>query len=608
MKKYVGLFIVALAVSVLALTGSASAVSIPPTGQFLYFYIPPQDGTGVSTQASLNNFFILTHGDESYHTSLHQAGYTGAIHQYVLAAEVDGPGPYANSSAACDSSYAAWHNQAAMDAGDFCAYVHPNESWFLHNSRGERLYNLQGSHVFYQMNPGAAGWRQFFAQRALRELQGATNYPARGFDGLFLDNLWVDTYSLKNQKENSTGAMQEYASDSAYQAAMIGFLSQLKTTLTTATKTWPLTANFTSDQYSATSWDAYLPYLDGGMNECFTTDWGTSYPSTSEWITELQKAERVQAQGKLFIAVAQGAQTNTARMRFAYGSYLLTMQPGKAVFRYADSSDYESVWNYSDYWTDLGTPTGARVQQADGSWRRDFTRGYVVVNPATHATQIVQQTGATNTPAPSATATKTNTPAPSATATKTNTPAPSATATKTNTPAPSATATKTNTPAPSATATKTKTPVPSATATKTKTPVPSATATKTNTPAPSATPVSGKVVRTNDIKIGKLVNGTFKATFDFARGETVVVRYYVVDGSWARLAGATVTASVNRPDSTAYCQITAVSDSKGWAQGTCPVDTNAVLGVWDTQVANVTKTGYAFSRSGSTTGENFNIK
>jgi hypothetical protein len=76
------------------------------------------------------------------------------------------------------------------------------------------------------------------------------------------------------------------------------------------------------------------------------------------------------------------------------------MLPGKSFFRYAKASTgYEYQWSYSDYWTDIGTPNGARFQQSDGTWRRNFTRGYVVVNPSTHAAQIVQQaTAPTSTP------------------------------------------------------------------------------------------------------------------------------------------------------------------------------------------------------------------
>jgi hypothetical protein len=36
---------------------------------------------------------------------------------------------------------------------------------------------------------------------------------------------------------------------------------------------------------------------------------------------------------------------------------------------------------------DLGKPMGPRKKEAD-SWRRDFTHGYVVVNPQMHSSEI----------------------------------------------------------------------------------------------------------------------------------------------------------------------------------------------------------------------------
>jgi hypothetical protein len=206
LKKLASFIVLAFVINVFLPTQQASALNNPPTGRFAYFWGQPQDGTGAPAIAALNNYLVFTHGNESFRDSVKQAGYTGLAFQYLLAAEVDGPGPYADSTAKCDSTFQPWSNQIAMDAGSFCTFLHPNESYFLHNSNGQRLYILDGNHVRYQMNPAAAGWRNFFVTRALREFQGAPNYAARGFDGLFLDDVWVDLYSLNHQKTNSTGA------------------------------------------------------------------------------------------------------------------------------------------------------------------------------------------------------------------------------------------------------------------------------------------------------------------------------------------------------------------------------------------------------------------
>ncbi len=389
MFKYPVLFLAAVIAFTLLLTSNVAALTYP-TGQFTYFYKPPTDGTSASDVAALNRYIILTHGDESYRSSLKQAGYTGPVLQYLGAAEVDGPSP----SGACNTTFQPWHNQVAMEVGDFCSILNPNEGWFLHNASGQRLYEDNGGgHYTYHMNPAATGWQSLFVQRALRELQGDATHPAMGYDGLFLDNVCINLYSLIHMVVNSNGAYpKEYASDGAYRAAMAGFLSRLRSSLHGTGKSWPVLANFASDDYVATSWDGYLPYVDGGMHEYFATNWPSQgYPSVSEWETDLEKAEKVAAQGKVFLGIGQGSQSDTMRMKYGYGSYLLVMQPGQSYYRYALASNgYASEWTYGDYSTDLGVPSGARFQQADGTWKRNFTKGYVVVDPNTHAVQIVQ--------------------------------------------------------------------------------------------------------------------------------------------------------------------------------------------------------------------------
>ena len=71
------LLLFALGAMALLSTGQAAALSTPTTGQFAYFYKPPADGTSPANVAALNKYVILTHNDESYRSSLRQAGYTG---------------------------------------------------------------------------------------------------------------------------------------------------------------------------------------------------------------------------------------------------------------------------------------------------------------------------------------------------------------------------------------------------------------------------------------------------------------------------------------------------------------------------------------------------
>jgi hypothetical protein len=97
-------------------------------------------------------------------------------------------------------------------------------------------------------------------------------------------------------------------------------------------------------------------------------------------------AEQTQSQGKCIILVASGNKTDTNRQNFAFTSYLL-ISNGMAAFRYADEDYYGEVWLYNNYSVDLGMPLGARYQIGT-SWRRDFTRAFVIVDPVNRTATI----------------------------------------------------------------------------------------------------------------------------------------------------------------------------------------------------------------------------
>jgi hypothetical protein len=63
------------------------------------------------------------------------------------------------------------------------------------------------------------------------------------------------------------------------------------------------------------------------------------------------------------------------------------MSQGKAAFRYSTDDAYREVWQYNNYNVDLESPVGPRYR-VGASWRRDFTNGYVMVDPAGHTATI----------------------------------------------------------------------------------------------------------------------------------------------------------------------------------------------------------------------------
>lgn len=336
-----------------------------------FFYNAPGDGTSTSTIASKMSYVIAS--GTTWRDDLRGAGYNGTIMRYFLGNEVEGPGPYKNSSASCNSSYEPRGNQVAYNKGDFCKYVHQNESWFLHKSNGERLMDkLADGRYIYYMNPGNSGWRSFARSRM------AATVP--GYTGIHLDNIDLNLNKPKRSLDNSDGTIKEYSSDDAYRNAIAGYLGYLKEMDGT------LWINVLNDRLNGSDWDLYLPKVDGVMHEA----WATGYQplSVSQWEASLKQAATALAQGKGVLLVGRGDKGDTTKQRFALASYLLIAN-SKANFRYSNSSAYREWWDYSNYSVKLGTVKGDRYKSGS-LWRRDFSCGYVTVDPAARTGNIVE--------------------------------------------------------------------------------------------------------------------------------------------------------------------------------------------------------------------------
>jgi hypothetical protein len=298
-----------------------------------------------------------------------------------MAAETSGPPGLRSANDPC-GPYQPYSNNAAGIAGDFCERLHPDERNFLHNSKGERLYAEQSwnefTYTLYLMNPGAKGWRTYFAEQARQNLETLK------YSGLFVDNIDLSRFRAHKEQRNSDGTVREYADDAPYRAAFVGYLRQLRVILPEAL----IWGNMTSFNDALGDWDDYLPYLDGVMDEFFVARWSDEYADPKVWEIQLRHMRMLREQGKGFLAVAQGTgQHDERRLRFALASYLLVARGG-AYFRYGDAQQYEQLWPYQDYQARLGRPLNDRYQTS-GLWQRDFTCGYVTVDPERRVGNIV---------------------------------------------------------------------------------------------------------------------------------------------------------------------------------------------------------------------------
>jgi len=351
-------------------TASPDAPTVPtPTMatpiQKAWFYKPPSDGN-LALVASDFNFFIMSKGDEPERDRLLALGAKKPILQYIRFEAIMDPG---------DCKRKPWQNNAAYLPGDFCRISAEHPDWFLLDQNGQRIIDEYGNENFVMMDPGNPGWRAFFLER-IRDTQDAD----KNWGGVFLDN--VEVTSSRREKDKEIPAA--YPDESSYQAAVQGFLQYLYTGYFHPSGRL-LFANLVARRDDA-DWTKYLTYLDGVMHEGWSIDWPNGYRSATTWEKQMNLAEQTQTMGKFIVLVSQGTKDNLELQKFSFASYLLVNQ-GRAAFRYANSQYYDEAWLYDNYTLQLGQAQGNRYRQGD-AWRRDFSNGFVIVNPETHEVQI----------------------------------------------------------------------------------------------------------------------------------------------------------------------------------------------------------------------------
>jgi hypothetical protein len=345
-----------------AATQSVSSAYPEDVSHLAWFYKPPQD-SDFDFVADHFDFFILTHKDETARDQFRQAGLDGRFAQYLLLLIVEDP-------EGCDEGPSG--NQVAFKEGDFCMIRDQHPDWFLLDQNGQPI---KSSDDTYHMDPGSEGYRHFFLER-VREL-----HETHGWDDLFLDN--VEASPFKMVKDGTT--LLKYPDAQSYADAVEGFLNNLRQGYfePRGKKIYGNIVSLDDDHV----FDQYIQHLDGAMIESFATDWEDGFRDPDDWEEQMDQVQNGLSQGKTLILVAQGTQGDMALQKFAYASYLL-LADGNAVFRYTNSDNYRDLWWYENYELDLGPPLGARYEK-NGGWRRDFTNGYVTVNPESNQAEIV---------------------------------------------------------------------------------------------------------------------------------------------------------------------------------------------------------------------------
>jgi len=347
------------------------AIAADSPVQTIWFYKPPLSGGTLQTVANNFDRAILTRGDEDERIELQSFGMNEPYLVYVRGDTIHAP---CGGSCPCADKPA--YNQIAWNIGDYCDILANHSDWFLRDDAGALITIPQYGIDRIYMDPANAGWRSFFLDRV------SQFHVVSGWDGVYMDN--IDT-SL-NRFNRSGINLQKYPDHISWQNAVSGFLAYLYSNYFNPANV-PLSANITEMGGQGHIWSAYIENLDAGFHESFGVDWEDGYRSVDRWEEDLDRVDQSVAMGKRVFLVSQGAKNALNRQKFALASYLLVSHDD-VYFRYNDSSAYRAIWLYNNYDVELGDPLGSR-QFVGGAWRREFTNGYVQVDPANQTAEIV---------------------------------------------------------------------------------------------------------------------------------------------------------------------------------------------------------------------------
>lgn len=336
----------------------------PIETRIAWFYKPVKD-EDLPWLASHYSFFILTRKDEDERDQLLTLGIPKPVLQYFRFDAIEDPGSCTEQP---------FRNQVAYQPGDFCTINEEHSDWFLINQFGRRISREEGGRMYFYMDPGSQGWRDFFLQRVME------NMADEHWGGIFLDNVEVSMARLESRGQFPI----RYTSDKEYRDSIAGFLQYMRDEYFDANNRF-IFANLISATREEDRLN-YIDLLDGIMHEGWAVSKAKGYYSSDTWESQMEIAEEIQQAGRSVILVSQGDREDLQKEKFTFASYLLINQ-GRAIFRYANSDYYNEIWWYENYAIDLGQPLGMRYK-IDDRWYRDFTNGRVMVDPGTQEVEI----------------------------------------------------------------------------------------------------------------------------------------------------------------------------------------------------------------------------
>jgi Hypothetical glycosyl hydrolase family 15/Bacterial Ig domain/Bacterial Ig-like domain (group 3) len=260
------------------------------------------------------------------------------------------------------------------------------ESQYCHDATGAKVTTTGLWPGTYLMDPGNAGWRASL----LNNVQAAI--ADSGFDGVFLDTLGRGalTYTVTGRCINPrTGAEYTIADWERSTSELARHIREQTGRHAVGNGASNGIVYFGSPPSSIVA-----QHLDGGLAEGFTRNGAFAAGSANE--TQILQDIAMLADGpvmnvltKDWRTVAEG--TKDQEMRYSFATFLLGTD-GRDVFGWTGSKTemtrFHPLWD-----VDLGTPQGASYALGSGRYRRDFARGFVIVDTEDRTGFIATETG-----------------------------------------------------------------------------------------------------------------------------------------------------------------------------------------------------------------------
>jgi Hypothetical glycosyl hydrolase family 15 len=249
------------------------------------------------------------------------------------------------------------------------AQAHPD--WFAADTSGNRIeWTPYPSH--WQM----AVWNAAYQQRWAGEVTArAVN---DGWDGVYADNdmRTLGFYSSAILAGTSTHA----ETDAQIRVGLAALVATAGAQLRTAGKV--LVPNISDGRLDLSRWSADSQY-GGGGDENFV-HWGTAADSgfVTDWSGTGWQAQTSELQSPLTLLVTRAAASDTATMRYGYGSALVRAA-GPVFWMPSTAGNYTVPEWFAWQSTAVGTPSAPGQRLANGVWTRAFSGAFVAVNPTT---------------------------------------------------------------------------------------------------------------------------------------------------------------------------------------------------------------------------------